>query len=88
MMTPLAVLLLAAAGTASLYLASPHQRWRATPLRARPARAAGAVLLAASFGLLVRTMMLCAAIFTFSTCLMLLLTLAPYIGTARRTGAR
>jgi uncharacterized iron-regulated membrane protein len=38
-------LLLAAAGCASVYLASPNQRWRTAPWPTRPARAAGALLL-------------------------------------------
>ncbi|MDX9844742.1 MAG: hypothetical protein RBT42_13430 [Aquabacterium sp.] len=68
------------AGCACLYLSSPHQRWRATPWPARPARAAGAALLLLGLLLFGRGMHATAATFSFVTCVMLTCTLLPYLG--------
>lgn len=73
-------LLLALAGCASLYLASPRQRWLARPWAARPARAAGAALLAAGLAALLQALQTVTAAFTFVTWAMLLFVLLPYLG--------
>jgi hypothetical protein len=79
-------LLLAAAGCASVYLASPNQRWRVAPWPAWPARAAGALLLAAGLIVLLQVLRPAAGSFVFVHWLMLLLVLFPYLGALR--GAR
>lgn len=82
-------LLLAAAGCASVYLASPNQRWRTAPWPARPARAAGALLLAAGLLVLLQVLRPAAGSFVFVHWLMLLFVLFPYLGalrSARRGG--
>ena len=76
-------LLLAFGGCGCLYLASPHQRWRSSPLPARPARTAGFALLSASLVAFARAMQLVPAIFTFGAAVMLLLVVLPYVGAAR-----
>lgn len=73
-------LVLALGGSTSLYLASPHQRWRGAPLPARPARVAGGVLLVASLFAFTRAMFVVAAVYTWATCTMALLTLLTYAG--------
>jgi len=73
---------LVVAGAASLYLASPHQRWLAAPLPARPARAVALALLVASPIAFSRAMQMVPAVFTFVASLMLLLVLLPYVGGA------
>ncbi|MBN9460900.1 MAG: hypothetical protein J0H00_06705 [Burkholderiales bacterium] len=81
----------ALAGCSCLYLASPHQLWRAVPWPARPARAAGALLLAASLAAFLQAMQAAPAVFTFVACLMLLLVVLPYLGalvSLRRGSAR
>lgn len=79
-------LLLAAAGCAGIYLASPNQRWRAAPWpvgRVKATRAAGALLLAAGLVAFLRTLQPAAAIFVFVHWLMLLFVLFPYLGALR-----
>lgn len=76
---PLA-LALALAGCSSLYLASPHQRWRARPWPAVPARALGAALLLASLLAFAQRMQATTAVFTFVTALMLICAVLPYVG--------
>ncbi|MGC4076491.1 MAG: hypothetical protein QM702_05555 [Rubrivivax sp.] len=68
------------AGCTCLYLASPHQRWRARPWPAVPARAAAALLWALSPLLMAQTLQPLAAAFCFATTLMLALALLPYSG--------
>lgn len=70
----------ALAGGASLYLASPHQRWRATPWPVGPARALGAALLALSLFAFAQGMQATTAAFAFVTTLMLVLAVLPYVG--------
>ncbi len=79
-------LLIAAAGSASVYLAAQHQAWRARPWPALPARVAGALLLAAALAMMWHAMQPVAAVFTWSTWLMLLFALFPALGALR--GAR
>lgn len=79
-------LMLAAAGCASVYLASPNQRWRATPWPAWPARGAGALLLVAGLIMLLQVLRPAAGSFVFVHWLMLLFVLFPYLGALR--GAR
>lgn len=79
-------LLLTAAGGASVYLASPNQRWRTAPWPTRPARAAGALLLAAGLFVLLQVLRPAAGSFVFVHWLMLLFVLFPYLGALR--GAR
>ncbi len=74
--------LLAFVGCGSLYLASPHQRWRAAPLPAKPARAAGSGLLLASLFAFGRAMHIVPAVFAFAASVMLLLVVLPYVGAA------
>lgn len=76
-------LMLAAAGCAAIYLASPHQRWRGKPWPAHPARWLGAVLLAAGLISLLQTMQAAAASFVLAHWLMLLFVLFPYAGALR-----
>ncbi len=76
-------LLASALGCIALYLASPNQRWRATPWPARPARAAGGVFLAAGLCAVLQAMQAAAGVFVFVTWLMLLCVLFPYIGALR-----
>lgn len=73
-------LLLALAGSISIYLASPHQRWRGRPLVAGPARSLGCALLALGLVLVCQVMQIVAAVFLFATALMLLFLLLPYLG--------
>lgn len=68
------------AGCVCIYLASAHQRWRAAPWPARPARAAGAVLLALGWLALAQDMQRLTAAFSFATLVMLVFTLLPYVG--------
>lgn len=83
-------LALAAAGCASIYLASPHQRWRAAPWPAQPARWAGALLLPAGLIALLQGLQAAAASFVLLHWVMLLLVLFPYLGAlmAARRGSR
>lgn len=73
-------LLLALAGSLSLYLASPHQRVLAQRWPAAPARAAGALLLACGLAALCQGMTALAAVFSFCTWLMLVFVVLPYLG--------
>lgn len=70
-------------GSTALYLASPNQRWLATPWPARPARAAGGLCLAVGLHALLQTLQAAAGVFVFVTWLMLLCVLFPYIGALR-----
>lgn len=76
-------------GCACIYLASPHQRWRAAPWPARTARGAGAVLLVLGWLGLAQHMDRSTATFTHLTLLMLAFTVLPYLGALRaaRPGA-
>lgn len=76
-------LLLAAAGCTGIYLASPNQRWRTAPLPARPARAAGTLLLAAGLIVLLQALRPAAGSFVFIHWLMLLFVFFPYLGALR-----
>jgi len=68
------------AGALAIYLASPNQRWLDRALPARPARLAGAVLLAAGWLALRQAMQSLTACFVWLTWLMLVFTLLPYFG--------
>ena len=68
------------AGCVSVYLAAPKQGWLPRPWPARPARAAGALLLACGLACLCHAMQDVAAVFLFSTTVMMLLVLLPYLG--------
>jgi hypothetical protein len=81
-------MLLAALGCASLYLSSPHQRLRATPLPTRPARASAGLLACASLYAFSRAMDTLPALFTFFTCTMLWLVVVPYLGAAFGTARK
>lgn len=74
---------LAWAGCASLYLASPNQRWRPQPWPAKPARALAVALLLASLIAFNEAMQATAAAFVFVTCLMLTFAVLPYLGALR-----
>ena len=67
-------------GCASIYLASPNQRWLSKALPKWPARALGAVLLVIGWLALMKGMLLVAASFVFVIALMLTFVLLPYIG--------
>lgn len=82
----LLALVLALAGCSSLYLASPHQRWRTAPWPARPARWLGAALLLASLFAFGQVMQASAAAFSFVTTLMLIFVLLPYGGALLSAG--
>lgn len=73
-------LVLAFAGCASFYLASPHQRWRAAPLPAKPARAVALGLAVASLVAFLCAMRAAPAVFAFVSWVMLLLVVFPYVG--------
>ncbi|NSL54460.1 hypothetical protein [Uliginosibacterium aquaticum] len=73
-------LLLALAGSFAIHLASPHQRWRASALAARPARLAGAALLVAALIALGQALHSVVAVFVLLTWLMLAFVLLPYLG--------
>ena len=70
----------AALAALCLYLASPHQAWRATPWPAPAACTAGALLLAGCMALLWQALQPATAVFSFFTWLMLLLALWPCTG--------
>jgi hypothetical protein len=76
----LAGLLLALAGCVALYLASPHQRWRARALPGRAARCSALVLLVAALAALCQSLFAATAVFVLLTWVMLLLALFPYLG--------
>ncbi len=76
-------LLLALASSVLLYLASPHQRWRHTALRARPAQLGAALLLAGALWLLAQSLLLPTAVFVLLTWLMLLCVALTYLGALR-----
>ncbi|HTU63204.1 MAG TPA: hypothetical protein VMF89_32310 [Polyangiales bacterium] len=83
--------LLAFFSCTGLYLASPHQRWRTAPLRAKPARLVAGLLALASLYAFTRALDGVAAVYTFGTWIMLLLVVLPYLGAAfskPRGGAR
>lgn len=71
------------AGSACLYLASPHQQWRRRPWPAGPARAAAAALWCLALAAMGQSLQPLAAAFCFATALMLSLTLPPYLGALR-----
>lgn len=81
-------LLLAAAGCACVYLASPNQRWRAEPWPARPTRVVGAALLVAALAAFLHVLQAAAASFVFVHWLMLLFVLFPYLGALRSAPRR
>jgi hypothetical protein len=71
-------MLLAAAGCASCHLSVRHQHWLTRPLPARPARLAGAVLLAAALVALAQAMQVVVAVFVFVTWTMLVCVALPH----------
>ena len=73
-------LLLALAGSLAIHLASPHQRWRANALPARPARLAGTGSLVAALIALSQSLHIVVAVFVLLTWLMLVFVLLPYLG--------
>jgi len=81
-------LILIAQGCASIYLASPNQRWLVAPWRALPARLAGGVLLVLGGFALGREMQLLTTIFVIVTALMLIFSVLPYLGALLSTGRR
>lgn len=68
------------AGCAAFYLASPHQRWRATSLSPRPARAFAAALALAGLYAFTRALDVVPAVFAFLSSAMLLFVTFPYVG--------
>lgn len=62
------------------YLALPHQRWLARPLRPRPARTAGGILLVVALALFCQALQPVVAVFVLAVWVMLLLMLFPYLG--------
>jgi len=76
-----------------LYLASPHQALRSSPLPAWPARCSALSLAVTGLGCLLGGMHTLAAVFCFATLLMVFLVALPYAGAQRqrmksRDGAR
>ena len=67
-------------GSATIYLASPSQRWLAVPWPARAARPAGFLLLLAGLLALLQALQPAAGSFVFVHWLMLLFVLLPYLG--------
>lgn len=78
--TTMLALLLSLLGCAALYLSSPHQRWRAAPLSARPARAFALLSSAASLVAFTCVLHPVPAVFTHVSWTMLLLVALPYLG--------
>lgn len=76
-------LLLAAAGCLSIYLGAAHQRLAARRWPPRPARIAGALLLAVALATLLQDLRPVAACFVFGTWAMLVFVLLPYLGALR-----
>jgi len=68
------------AGSMALYLASPNQRWRSTPLSKVPACTAGAMLLGVGLACLRQVFQPAAAAFVWCHVLMWLFLLFPYCG--------
>lgn len=75
-------LLLALVGCTCFYLASPNQRWRATPLPAAATRLSGGILATASLYAFTRALDPFPATYTFVSWVMLLLVSLPYLGAA------
>jgi hypothetical protein len=78
-------LLLSLLGSATLYLASPHQRWLAAPWPRGPAWAVGSLLLAVGLAAMLHTLQPAAGVFVFLHWLMLLFVAFPYLGALRGT---
>lgn len=76
-------MLLAAAGCASFYLASPNQYWLGESWPVWPARIAGVLLLLAGLVALLNVFQPAAGSFIFLHWLMLLFVLFPYLGALR-----
>lgn len=76
-------LALALAGCLSVYLGAEHQRLLARRWPARPARIAGALLLAGGLAALFAALQPVTAVFVFCTWAMLLFVLLPYLGALR-----
>ncbi len=76
----LLALLISLLGTASIYLASPNQRWRPAPLPACSARIFGVIFLTMGLAFLLNALQAAAAFFVFIHWLMLLFVLFPYFG--------
>jgi len=76
-------LALALAGCLSMYLGAEHQRLLARRWPARPARIAGALLLAGGLAALFAALRPVTAVFVFCTWAMLLFVLLPYLGALR-----
>jgi hypothetical protein len=70
-------------GCTGIYLASPNQRWLASAWPARPARAAGALLLLLAWWAFAQDMQRLTASFLLITTAMWLLALLPYLGAWR-----
>ena len=77
-------LTLISCGCLSLYLASPHQHWRARPLSKRPACIAGCLLIASGTAIAIQGMQSVAGVFAVLTWIMLLLVVLPYLAAAVR----
>lgn len=71
-------------GSALLYLASPNQRWRARPLPAPLAPAAGGLALVASLLAFHRATSVLPGLFTFVSVVMLALVVITYAGALAR----
>ncbi|HEX5660749.1 MAG TPA: hypothetical protein VFX59_26330 [Polyangiales bacterium] len=74
--------LFAALSCVGLYLCSPHQRLRSTPLPTGAARGSAGLLACASLVAFSRAMHVLPAVFASVTCLMLFLVAVPYLGAA------
>lgn len=72
--------LAALSGCASIYLASPNQRWLVRSLPVVPARTGGVLLLVLGWLSLLQKMQSVTAAFVFITFLMLVFSVLPYIG--------
>ncbi len=70
-------------GCFCVYRASPNQQWGAAPWAAAPARTAGLALLALGGSGCLSAFSAVAAVFVFSTALMLFFGLIPYVGALR-----
>lgn len=73
-------LLLATAGSISLYLTSPNQRWLDVPWHPMPARLTGGFLMIAGLILPWQAMQPLAAVFTWGIWVMLVFLLYPGLG--------
>lgn len=73
-------------GSTALYLGSPNQRLRRTPLSARVARSGAAASYCASLATFLLALQPLVAMYAFSVSVMLALVVVPYAGALKQKG--